>query len=73
MQVTWHDGVAPPTTPVSGGPARVTELMSGEVDALGWATPAELRRLNDDQAFRAYHTYSSAYRAIVWNATHASR
>jgi peptide/nickel transport system substrate-binding protein len=51
----------------AGGPARITELMSGEVNTVGWAEPGELRLLAGDESFRAYHSYDNAYRAIVWN------
>ncbi len=50
---------------VSGLP----ELLSGNVDVLGWAERADMLRLRDDPRFRVTHHVGAATRGIMWKAS----
>lgn len=50
------------------GGSDVAELLSGDVDAIGWAAPPEIEALSGDPRFRAYHDIGYAHdRVLAWN------
>ncbi len=49
------------------GDAGLTELLSGNVDALPWANPAEIPKLSSDPRFRVYYALGpDLARVIYW-------
>ncbi len=45
----------------------LTELMSGNIDAVGEVSRLELLAIKNDPRFRSYHGWGNSYSAIYWN------
>jgi peptide/nickel transport system substrate-binding protein len=53
------------------GSSSPTELLSGNVDALGWASERDVVALAKDSRFASYYQVNSgARRAVLWKASH---
>jgi len=53
-----------------GGDNGITELLSGNVDAIAWANPADVPKLAADPRFRVYHQIGPGIpwlQALFWN------
>lgn len=53
------------------GASGLTELLSGNVDVLGWAPGMDVFRLGGDPRYRLYYEIGAAMRGIVWKASDA--
>ena len=53
-----------------GGDNAITELLSGNVDAIAWANPTDVPKLAADPRFRIYHQIGPGVpwlQALFWN------
>lgn len=53
------------------GASGLAELLSGNVDALGWVTGMDVIRLRDDPRVRLYYEIGLTMRGIVWKSSDA--
>lgn len=50
------------------GKLALPELLSGDVDVLGWAERLDALKLATDDRFRVYYENGTGQRAVLWNA-----